>query len=158
MCPNEHQVNEYDYYKSLYGDLYDEQLYIESRFKQAAQDHLQMVIEKTKQTSGASETKVGRDLTTYKFTELAEEFKAFIEKTLRPKAGAKGAWVNCLKQIDASIEDRDALANLFAFATSSAEGLLSPSVSVIKLLNSFNTLSVCSCELTFMLDIFFLSI
>ena len=119
MCPNEPQVNEYDYYKSLYGDLYDEQLYIESRFKQAAQDHLQMVIEKTKQTSGASETKVGRDLTTYKFTELAEEFKAFIEKTLRPKAGAKGTWVNCLKQIDASIEDRDALANLFAFATSS---------------------------------------
>ena len=120
MCQNEPQVqNEYDYYKSLYGDLYDEQLYIESRYKQAAQDHLQMVIEKTKQTSGASETKVGRDLTTYKFTELAQEFKAFIEKSLRPKAGAKGAWVNCLAQIDQTIEDREALANLFAFATTS---------------------------------------
>ena len=101
-----------------YGDLYNEQLFIESRFKKEAEDKLRLSFEQER-TEGHSGTKpVGQHFIRFVYDAVRNNMEQFFVDKLAPKKGVKPSYVGIMLDLaDAYKDSPEELYDLCTFST-----------------------------------------
>ena len=76
-----------------YGDLYNEQLFIESRFKKEAEDKLRQSMEKERIEGQAGTQPIGQHFIRFVYDAIRQNVELFFEDKLKVKKGVKASYV-----------------------------------------------------------------
>jgi len=97
--------------KVRYGKMYDEELRLESLYKDEAQEALRQMLEKAKTNDSASQVPLGSKLISYGFEDSYRAVEAWYNSTMAPKRGVRPAHNAILDIIKDSYSYLDAEGN-----------------------------------------------
>ena len=101
-----------------YGDLYNEQLFIESRFKKEAEDKLRQSMEKERIEGQAGTQPIGQHFIRFVYDAIRQNVELFFEDKLKVKKGVKASYVGILQDLmDAYKDSESELYDLVAYST-----------------------------------------
>ena len=108
----------YEELKSKHGDLLDEQLKIESRYKTIGMEITKATYAKAKTDGQADNTKTGQKFISFRFIQAKEAVQAFVDNRLAPKPGVKPTYTGILLDFAELYKDNmDELYTLLTFST-----------------------------------------
>lgn len=92
--------------ENLYGDLFFEQLEIESSYKQLAEEILTKSYEDHKAEGKAIETALGGRILEHQFESIYNNINEFIDSMVTPRPGVKPIYFHIINQLEDIYEDR----------------------------------------------------
>ena len=101
-----------------YGDLYNEQLFVESRFKKEAEEKLKFSLEKERSEGQAGTQPIGQHFIRFVYDTVRTNIEQFFVDKLAPKKGVKASYVGIMLELaDAFKEAEDELYDLCTYST-----------------------------------------
>lgn len=101
-----------------YGDLYNEQLFVESRFKKEAEEKLKFSLEKERSEGQAGTQPIGQHFIRFVYDTVRTNMEQFFTDKLAPKKGVKASYVGIMLELaDAFKEAEDELYDLCTYST-----------------------------------------
>ena len=100
-----------------YGNLYNEQLFIESRFKKEAEDKLRQSMEKERIEGQAGTQPIWQHFIRFVYDAIRQNVELFFEDKLKVKKGVKASYVGILQDLmDAYKDSESELYDLVAYS------------------------------------------
>ena len=130
----------YEELKAKYGDLFDEQLFIESKEKIMAEQRTLLMYEKSEAEQQNATTQLGQHYIKVAYNNAYEAVKLFVDTKLEPKPGVKPAYTSILLDLaEIYKNDMEELYNVLALST------LSTLISLASNYNETNISNVAHC-------------
>lgn len=108
----------YDHLKSLYGDKFMEELEIEAKAKQEAEDKMRVTLEKNLANGLAGEGKLGERFTGNVWADCKENVKALVALVKSPSKTTQGVWRQPLEDLlRIYVNDEEALVDMLSLNT-----------------------------------------
>lgn len=107
----------YEELKSKHGDLLDEQLALEARYKTIGMEITKATYTKAKADGQVDNTKIGQKFISHRFIQAKDAIQMFVEDRLAPKPGVKPTYTGILLDFAEAYKDNmDDLYTLLTFA------------------------------------------
>lgn len=107
----------FEKYKQVYGDLYEQELLLESQAKQEAEEHLKDALEKAKRAGEGGEGRLAGKLMKHSWETCRNNIRVLLADAKHPKKTTQGAWLVPMKDLLSIYrEDEQALEDLLVLA------------------------------------------
>ena len=110
-------MTDFEKYKQVYGDLYEQELLLESQAKQEAEEHLKDALKKAKNGGEGGESHLASKFMKYSWDTCRKNIHALLADAQHPKKTTQGAWLVPMKDLlHIYRENTDDLENLLVLA------------------------------------------